>query len=160
MIDADKLNKWLSLAANIGVLAGIVFLAFEIQQANRIAIATTELDVRESNNLINLQSLDRDVAQLLSKVRTADSELSPVEEEMAFGFVYLYVNNWLAVETAFRRGMVPESTFELAKDEIPGLVPIYPGLLPYWQSVFSEYPTIDEYELLGLLRQTVDAQTP
>jgi hypothetical protein len=28
----ERLNQWLTLAANFGVLAGIVFLAFEIQQ--------------------------------------------------------------------------------------------------------------------------------
>ncbi|MCG8414160.1 MAG: hypothetical protein MI746_08060 [Pseudomonadales bacterium] len=31
-MDLDKLNSWLSLLANIGVLLGIVFLVYEIQQ--------------------------------------------------------------------------------------------------------------------------------
>lgn len=37
----DTLNKWLNVAANIGVLAGIVFLAYELQQ-NTLA---TDLEV-------------------------------------------------------------------------------------------------------------------
>lgn len=40
-IDTDKLNKWLSLGANIGVLVGIVFLAFEIQQNSEAQIRST-----------------------------------------------------------------------------------------------------------------------
>jgi len=28
----DRLNRWLTLSANFGVIAGIVFLGFEIQQ--------------------------------------------------------------------------------------------------------------------------------
>jgi hypothetical protein len=60
----DKLNKWLSLFANIGVLAGIGFLAYEIRQntdathaqtREAILVATqSELEaVREDPNLIH-----------------------------------------------------------------------------------------------------------
>ena len=31
-MDEDKVNKWLTLGANIGVLIGIIFLAVEIRQ--------------------------------------------------------------------------------------------------------------------------------
>ncbi len=35
-MDADKINRWLTLGANIGVLAGIIFLALEIQQNSEL----------------------------------------------------------------------------------------------------------------------------
>jgi hypothetical protein len=35
-VTADKLNKWLSLAANIAVVTGIVFVALQINQNNRM----------------------------------------------------------------------------------------------------------------------------
>ena len=35
-MDADKLNRWLTLGANLGVLAGILFLALEIQQNSEL----------------------------------------------------------------------------------------------------------------------------
>ncbi len=31
-MNLDSTNRWLTLAANIGVMAGIIFLAFELQQ--------------------------------------------------------------------------------------------------------------------------------
>lgn len=34
-MDADALNQWLTLVANIGVLAGIIFLAVEVRQNSR-----------------------------------------------------------------------------------------------------------------------------
>ena len=34
-MDADTVNQWLTLAANFGVLAGIIFLAIEIRQNSR-----------------------------------------------------------------------------------------------------------------------------
>ena len=36
-MDIEKLNRWLTLGANVGVLAGIIFLALEIQQNSRLA---------------------------------------------------------------------------------------------------------------------------
>ena len=33
-MNTDSVNKWLTLAANIGVIAGIIFLAIEVQQNN------------------------------------------------------------------------------------------------------------------------------
>lgn len=36
-MDSDRLNSWLSLGANIGVLVGIIFLAVEIRQNSDLA---------------------------------------------------------------------------------------------------------------------------
>jgi hypothetical protein len=33
-MDSDRLNRWLTLAANIGVVIGIIFLAVELRQNN------------------------------------------------------------------------------------------------------------------------------
>jgi hypothetical protein len=41
-MNLDKLNQWLSLLANLGVLVGLVFLIAELNQANRIAVYTAE----------------------------------------------------------------------------------------------------------------------
>jgi hypothetical protein len=40
----EKLNQWLTLAANIGVIAGLIFLGFEIQQNT----LSTRMAARES----------------------------------------------------------------------------------------------------------------
>ena len=38
-MDFDKLNQWLSLCANLGVLLGIIFLAIEMNQKGFTVIA-------------------------------------------------------------------------------------------------------------------------
>lgn len=45
MMNLEPANKWLTLLANMAVLAGIVFLALEVPQSNHIAIAATEMSV-------------------------------------------------------------------------------------------------------------------
>ena len=36
MMNTDTVNRWLTLGANIGVVIGIIFLAFELQQNNEL----------------------------------------------------------------------------------------------------------------------------
>jgi len=36
-VDTDRLNRWITLGANIGVLAGIIFLGLEIRQNTLVA---------------------------------------------------------------------------------------------------------------------------
>lgn len=38
-MNMDSVNKWLIFVANLGVIAGIVFLAFELRQTQDIAKA-------------------------------------------------------------------------------------------------------------------------
>ena len=37
----EKLNSWLSLTANFGVILGLIFLGIEISQSNKATIAAT-----------------------------------------------------------------------------------------------------------------------
>ena len=50
-MDFDRLNRWMTLAANVGVLAGIVFLAFEIRQNERAVTLDYELALLDSASL-------------------------------------------------------------------------------------------------------------
>ena len=43
MIDFDRINKWLALVANLGILVGLIFIGLEIQQ-NTIATKISSLD--------------------------------------------------------------------------------------------------------------------
>ena len=47
-MDLDKVNKWLTLVANFAILAGLVFVALEIQQ-NTNAIRSAA--VQEATNI-------------------------------------------------------------------------------------------------------------
>ncbi len=51
-MDLKKLNQWLTLFANIGVLAGIIFLGFEIRQNTQIMKADA---IQESTNIAREQ---------------------------------------------------------------------------------------------------------
>lgn len=77
----SNLNEWLSVTANVGVLAGIVFLAIEISQNNELMEAEARFNrlslTTDSNNLIITQP---DLADLLADVNANVRPLSPGEE--------------------------------------------------------------------------------
>ncbi len=69
-MNLDSLNKWLSLLANLGVLAGIIFLAVEIQQntavsqfealqTNRNARIEFFTDIRDSEFIASILNKER-----------------------------------------------------------------------------------------------------
>ena len=50
-MNLDNLHKWLTLLANVGVVAGIFFLAFEIRQNEEMLDRQYELAVVDSNSM-------------------------------------------------------------------------------------------------------------
>ena len=65
----ERLNQWLSLAANFGVIAGIVFLAFEIQQNSEAIKAQTYQSRTEAAQELSTVIMDSEhFAPLLAKL--------------------------------------------------------------------------------------------
>jgi hypothetical protein len=128
-LHTERINKWLTLFANLGVLVGIVFLAVEVRQSNRIAIAATEISVRDQFNSINEQILANDgLAELLVKATDVEAVFSAVETEKLWAYMYLSINTWMGIEIAYQNGMLPRSTFDEALDDIRVVLQDYPAL--------------------------------
>jgi hypothetical protein len=56
-MDIDRLNRWLTLVANVGVLIGLVVLIAELRQSSAIAEAQFYLDQVESNETLEIAML-------------------------------------------------------------------------------------------------------
>lgn len=80
-MDTDRLNRWLTLGANIAVLVGILFLAAEINQNTdmmraQINQSRAEASMSEAQSVFNSDYLP----VILVKLRAGDS-ISAVEQE-------------------------------------------------------------------------------
>ncbi len=140
-MNAEYVNKWLTLLANIGVLVGIVFLVLEIQQSNRIALATTEMSIHDKHQSMNeIVLADDNVAELLVKARTPNAELSAVEIEKLSAYIYASINIWEAIEVAYSNGMVTRTTFDVIRGDIDGILHYYPAMRPAIREALGDYP--------------------
>lgn len=110
-MDSDRLNKWLTLAANIGVLGGVIFLALEIQQ-NTNAIKATA--IQESVNVARQQILLLATDPDMNRLDTADFEqLSEEDRQRVF---WLRRSFWLGMDGLYRQrelGVFPEVEWEM-----------------------------------------------
>ena len=56
-MNMDSVNKWLILVANIGVIAGIVFLGIEIDQ-NQSSIENSNIIAELTSNSFSMEQAD------------------------------------------------------------------------------------------------------
>ena len=73
---SEKFNKWLTLGANLGVIAGLVLVAYEIDQsATNLDLAVSSDGVDNFQQAMEVLVQDEDLARLIYKAETSFDEL-------------------------------------------------------------------------------------
>jgi len=156
-----RLNRWLTLSANVGVIVGIVFLALEIRQSNLIAIATAEISIRDGYSALN-ESIygNAEFAEILFKARDADAQFSGVQVEMIDSYIARQMNTWNAIERAYNNGMVSESTLNVAKEDIKWAIDNYPSFRKHYQVNVDAYPSNEQSEVSRTIVRVLESNKP
>jgi hypothetical protein len=116
----EKINQWLTLAANVGVLAGIVFLIIEVEQNTRAQHGSTMqafvAATAENNGILSASD------DLTAIVVRGDSEgidvLDPVEKRRYLHLATQVFQGWEALYLQTLNGTIDESFW---KSKRPGL---------------------------------------
>ena len=110
----DQLNAWLALAANLGVIAGIVFLGLEIQQNTRTMQAAA---IQDSTSIAREQILmfatDAETNRIAMVGSENPSNLNPEEQQR-----YFWINRsfWLGMQGLYRQwemGVLPDPEMDV-----------------------------------------------
>ena len=141
----------------LAILASLIFLAFELQQSNRIAVASTEIGIRNGYSEFNrgLHSGDG-VAELMARAMEPDVEWTPAEEIKVLMVVNDIMNVWLSVETACDNELASESTCAELGDDIRAFIDVFTGTWSTWQFVLENYPSLAETEVGRTIRQVFE----
>ena len=113
---AKRVNRWLTLVANFGVLIGIILLLVELNQNSTMMRAQTRNEV--SQGIVDLLSLSANNEQLASLMRRADSgeELTPDEylqfQHRSFA-LFRYLEN---LHYQYRQGLFGEAEFATQRE--------------------------------------------
>ena len=113
-MDSDRINKWLSLFANLGVVVGIAILIVEIEQANSLA----EADVlqRRSDSIadgLRDYALSDYLPEITVKYQDGGADaLTAVEFSRYFAWEAARRNSMAALYTQFRLGYLDRETVE------------------------------------------------
>ena len=114
-MEPDKINRWLTLGANIGVLIGIILLVVELDQNRQMIRAQTRNDI--SQQLSNRLLLVASNSQLNSVTRRArlGEELSADEERQAYLYQVANLRDWENMHYQYRQGLFDEIEFAAEK---------------------------------------------
>jgi len=151
-MDFDRLNRWITLAANLGVLVGIFFLAYELNLSRTAAIAEiyqgransrSEADLQRALSSPNFVAADIKFQSLLRTHSVKDAVSQLTEEERYL--IRLWQSSLLVrfdnVAFQYSIGLIPDLYFE---DTIRGIQ----RFMPIWEEL--------ELELLGSTRELIE----
>ena len=127
------LNHWLTLAANVGVMVGIVFLAYELQQ-NTIATqleAATSFQTSYSDIEVSIYG-DQEFAALLVKGRE-DQPVDGIESLRLQVFHNNVMRHWQTNHLLYVAGALDEDIWSGNREFMKLVLNDNIGLLRHWQ---------------------------
>lgn len=156
-MDRERIKDIAEIAGLLAIVASLLFLAFEIQQSNRIAVASTEIGIRNGYSEFNrgLHSGDG-VAELMARAMEPGVEWTSAEELKVLMVVNDIMNVWLSVEKACDNGLASESTCDELGDDIRAFTSVFPGTRSTWQFILENYPSLVETEVGQTISQALE----
>ena len=129
----DKLNGWLGLLANLGVIAGLVILILEVEQSNRIALGSAESDWSLQASEVNRSVVDNETTGTLAgKLSSRATDLTVTEAAQAKFFARQFNNLWASADALYTRGLMSDSSYKIALKDVGVTMDELPGLIPYF----------------------------
>jgi hypothetical protein len=125
----------------VSVALSLLFVAYQIQQTNQIAIVSTEIEIRNNYSQLNEAMFsDSDLAKLIE--RAADPDYQPLvgERTQLRSLAFRFMNIWLASEIAYRNGMLPERGFLVVLDDIGYLLDGVAYMRIPFREILDNYP--------------------
>jgi hypothetical protein len=129
-----KLNvgQAITIVANLGVIAGIVFLSLEISQANRIAVHDARIDLAQRNYELQMSILENpEVSELMVKLMSNDDALTPQEKIQASGYATLLVVFAATINAALEDGLLTDAALGRHIGAVRNNIRRTPGIIPY-----------------------------
>lgn len=128
----DNINRWFTLLANLGVVVGLIALAAELDQSNRIA----SREAREANadtmfEVARMAISSPELTNLFVKMRDPQASLNDIEAEQARHIAAIYISSWGRLLVQYSTGLLPESSLEFGLSGMRHVIAEYPQLHPF-----------------------------
>jgi len=138
-VNLDSTNRWLTLVANIGVLAGIIFLAYELQQ-NTVA---TQLEAASNFNASFSEielfiAGNPEFAELLARGREGE-EFTGVDQLRLTVFYNQILRQWQFTHFQYLSDAVDEDNWQAQRAFMVEIISSDLGLLNHWRNFKHQY---------------------
>ncbi len=104
----DSINKWLTLIANLGVVAGLIILAVEVNQNTRATVAAASGQIYDQSLDFFALGMDNDVISEARFKQSQGEELTPFETDQLWWHQYYNFRILEHVYLQYRRGFLED----------------------------------------------------
>jgi len=112
-MNLDKVNKWLTLAANLGIITSIIFLVVEVQQNNQQLVAQARFNYYQQRANFQLAwGSDITTQEAIQKYRN-EVELNPVELNRIIMQIRSVLTNWEYEYIEYQSGNISLGQFSV-----------------------------------------------
>ena len=145
IMNTERINTWLGLGANIGVIVSLLFLAFEINQSTRATEAAASDSVVDGFNTLNMSVIsDPQVARSFIIGLHSPDALSDVETVQFAMWMRSFVNQHMRLQRLARLGLFDEAERLPDVQQLAGMLST-PGGRLFLESNRDDFPQ----DLLG-----------
>jgi hypothetical protein len=138
-LDTDKLNRWLTLGANLGVLAGLLLLVLELSQNREMMRAQTRHEMAAGIvDLLLVPASNEQLADLMYRAETG-GELTPQERFQFKMRTNALLRYWEDVHYQYRVGLYDDVEFSKQREAWRAALSRSAGMHDYWCEVRMLY---------------------
>jgi hypothetical protein len=114
---SEKLNSWLALGANIGVLIGILLLVYELNQNREMTAAQIRNEAAASRiNIALSRANNGELADIVFRAQFVGEEMTPVERSRYEAWAGANFRDWENVSYQHRQGLLDDSEYSALRD--------------------------------------------
>lgn len=151
----DKSNQWLALLANIGVVAGIIFLAFELQQNNKQLELQSYQSWVAANLEINAALTNPALSEIMARGHLNSVNLSN-ESFIAYAMLNMSVIQMAqSTDYLYRAGSLDKELWEAEMNRAAGIL-AFPGVRQWWEAGGRTQLTPSFVEFLESIESNID----
>ncbi len=155
-MNLDRLNKWMTLTANVGVLTGIFFLAFELRQntaASRMEAATIFQDSFSEIEFFIAQSPE--FADLLEAGRNGDA-INGADKLRLTVFYGNVLRTWQNAHLQYLSGALHEDIWRGSRARLSVVLQQDRGLIDHWRANQSQFSPAFNKLIASLSTEPID----
>jgi len=138
-VNTDRVNRWLTLVANFGVLVSLVLLVLELNQSRDMMRAQTRHELAMGIvDLLQVPAGNKQLADLMYRAETG-GELTPQESYQFNMRTNALLRYWEDVHYQYRVGLYDEVEFSRQREAWRAALNRSLGLRAYWCKVRTLY---------------------
>jgi hypothetical protein len=150
-MDSDRLARWLTLGANLGVLAGIILLIVELDQNRDMMRAQTRHELAMGIvNLLQVPTSNEQLADVMYRANSGD-DITPRELYQFHLRTNALFRYWENVHYQYRVGLYDEIEFDKQPNAWKASMTHSARAVQYWSTVRTLYSPEYTAEMDSLL---------